>query len=128
MRRLANSQKAFTLLEVIVLSIVLGFFLLSFYEGMQRMAFATRANQNRTEALMQLRRVGGKWRAGEVVTGITSGYFLNGTAYTVGESTATYSASSSTLTKLAVTVGWSEPDPNSTGQSRKRLKDLYFKY
>lgn len=122
------SRGGFTLLEVLVMSIVLGFFLLGFYEGSQRMAVSMRLNQNRTEALMQLRRIGQKWRAGEVVTGITSGYFLNGTAYTVGQSTATYSATNSTLTKLAVTVGWSEPNPNSTAQRKMRLKDLYYKY
>lgn len=123
-----KNKKAFTLLEVLVVSIVMGFFLVGFYEGIQRMALATRVSQNRTEALMQLRRIGHKWRAGEVVTGITSGYFLNGTAYTVGQATASYSATSSTLSKLAVTVGWSDPDPNSTAQKRKRLKDLYYKY
>lgn len=124
-------QKGFTLLEVLVMSALLSAFLVGFYEGSQRLALSMRVNQNRTEALMQLRRYGNQWRAGQAVSSFNSGapaYFLNGTAYTLDATTSSYSATSSTLTKISLTLGWGEPDPKSTGERKQRMNDVYLKY
>ena len=117
----------FTLIEVLVVTTLLAFFLVAFYEGSQRMAIATIAQQNRTEALLQGRRIGERWRAGTTISAITRSYFLNGTAYTVSQVTSTYGANSS-LRQLALTLGWKEPNPNSITPLSKSVKDVYFKY
>ena len=121
----------YTLIEVMVISILLGSFLVAFYEGSARMAVSTRVNQNRTEAIMQLRRYGQQWRSGLSVNGITSGnpgYFINGTTFTLDKAQSSYSATNSSLTKLSLTLGWSEPNPNSTAARKQKINDVYFKY
>lgn len=123
-----RSKNGFTLIEVLTVSMLLAVFLVGFYLGSQRMAMAAHLQQNRTEALLQLKRVGNKWRAGQNISTITGGNFINGTAYTVGSTSTSYSATNASLTKLALTVGWREPDPNSTTSRKQQMKDLYFKY
>ena len=124
------NKSGFTLLEVLTVSMLLAFFLVGFYEGSQRMAVGMHSAQNRTEALMQLRRIGNNWRAGQNITGINSGNFLNGTNYTVTSAQSNYSSSvpTSSLTQLAVTVSWSEIDANSKYPRPQYIKDVYFKY
>lgn len=125
-----NACRGFTLIEVLTVSILLAFFLVGFYEGSQRMAAASMVAQNRTEALLQNRRVGELWRAGgpSAISGLASGNFLNGIGYTLSTNTLpdTYSATNSTLTRLAVTLGWREIDPNSSGSLKMTLKNIYF--
>ena len=125
-------KKAYTLIEVLTISVLLAFFLVAFYEGSQRMAVATMSLQARNEALLQSRRIGEAWRNGVVISSTTSGYFFNGVAFTVAQATtqrgAAYGPTGRTLTRLALTLGWREIDPNSNGSRKQTISDVYFKY
>lgn len=127
-----NAPAAFTLIEVLTVTVLLSFFLVGFYEGSQRMASAAMTCENRNEAMMQSRRLGNLWQAGgaSAISGITGGNFLNGIAYTLSTNTLpdAYTASGSTLTRLALTLGWNETDPNSSSARPMRIKDVYFRY
>ncbi len=123
------------MLEVLTVSVLLAFFLVGFFEGSRWLAFSTRVQQNRTEALMQSRRVGESWRAGVDVSGITEGYFLNGTTWTLGQNTTAYTSaggaapsSGTSLKRLSLTLGWREADPTSAGSRQMKIHDVYFKY
>ena len=90
---------------------------------------ATLLQQNRTEALIQSRRLGERWRAGTTLPpGNSTGLFLNGTAYTLTPVVSAYGASGSSLQQLAITLGWKEPDPNAITPRSRSIKDVYFKY
>lgn len=120
----------YTLLEVLAMSVLLATFLTGFYLGSMRLSSAMLVQQDRNEALLQSRRVGELWRSGGNISGLSSGNFLNGVPYTVTYALTQYSghASNSTLNRLAVTIGWNEPDPNSTNPRAQHLKDIYATY
>jgi|GEM_PF-2082417 Tfp pilus assembly protein PilV len=129
-RKRSSPTEGFSLLEVMAMSVLLAAFLVGFYYGSMRMSSSMLVQQDRNEALLQSRRIGEGWRAGVTVSGITKGYYLNGVAYTA--SMATTQSSASTLKKLALTLSWNEPDPDSSGNNpaprNMHIKDVYLKY
>jgi len=127
-----RSTQGYTLLEVMAVSVLLAAFLIGFYYGNMRTASSMLVQQDRNEALLQSRRIGEGWRSGVTVSGITKGYYLNGVAYTVSMASTQTSETNSTLKRMAVTLSWKEPDPNSTGSNpaarNMYIKDVYLKY
>lgn len=127
-----SEKRGYTLVEVLMVSMLLAFFLVGFYEGSQRMAVATLVQQDRAEALLMGRKLGEQWKNGVDISGVSTGFFLNGVGYNVAQATSAYSATGSSLTQLALTIGWSEPDPNGTGSNpsprAQHIKDVYLKY
>jgi Tfp pilus assembly protein PilV len=123
-RKLSDLSAGFTLLEVLAMSLLLTFFLLSFYEGSMRLSVAMLSQQNRSEAVLHNVRLGERWRAGSDISAVASGSFINGTAFTVGQS----SSSSSGLERIAITVGWGEPGLDNTPRRSQYIKDVYLRY
>ena len=113
------------------MSVLLGFFLVGFYQGSQRMALSMLVEQDRNEALLQSRRIGELWRGGGSVPSTANAqYFLNGIAYTLSTNSLPdqYGATNSTLSRLGLTLTWKEPNPNSLSARNMYIKDVYFQY
>jgi len=122
-------KRGYTLLEILAVSLLLSGFLIAFMEGSRVMSIATQAQQNQNEAILITRQADINWRSGvQTPSAQSTGLFINGTGYTLTSAINSYSASESSLRRLALTISWNEPRFDSTQPRAKQLKHVAFSY